>query len=72
MAVGSLELKAFLVETPFFGGLSESSLDLLISMLVERHFELGSTVVAEGNQGAQCLLFAPESFQCASSVIWGV
>src|SRR5271154_151394 len=51
MAVCSLELKAFLVETPFFGGLSESSLDLLISMLVERHFEAGSTVVAEGEPG---------------------
>ena len=51
MAVGSPELKAFLVETPFFGGLSGSSLDLLIAMLVERRFEAGATVVAEGEPG---------------------
>lgn len=30
MAAGSPELKAFLVATPFFGGLQEASLDLLI------------------------------------------
>ena len=34
MAVGSPDLKAFLLATPFFGGLSDASLDLLISMLV--------------------------------------
>ena len=45
------DLKAFLLETPFFGGLPEPSLDLLISMLVERRFEAGSTVVAEGEPG---------------------
>jgi len=37
--------------TPFFGGLSDASLDLLISMLVERRFEIGATVVAEGEPG---------------------
>jgi CRP-like cAMP-binding protein len=51
MAVSSPDLKAFLVATPFFGGLSDASLDLLISMLVERCFEVGATVVAEGEPG---------------------
>src|ERR1700731_2633666 len=51
MAVSSPDLKAFLVATPFFGGLSDASLDLLISMLVERHFDAGATVVAEGEPG---------------------
>ena len=51
MAVSSPELKAFLVTTPFFGGLSDASLDLLISMLVERRFDVGATVVAEGEPG---------------------
>ena len=51
MAVSSPDLKAFLVATPFFGGLSDASLDLLISMLVERRFDVGATVVAEGESG---------------------
>ena len=51
MAVSSPDLKAFLVATPFFGGLSDASLDLLISMLVERRFDVGATVVEEGEQG---------------------
>src|SRR5258705_8882344 len=51
MAVSTPDLKAFLVATPFFGGLSEASLDLLISMLVERRFDVGATVVAEGEPG---------------------
>ena len=51
MALSSPDLKAFLVATPFFGGLSDASLDLLISMLVERRFEVGATVVAEGEAG---------------------
>ena len=51
MVVSSPELKAFLVATPFFGGLSDASLDLLISMLVERRFDLGSSIVVEGEQG---------------------
>ena len=57
MVVSSPDLKAFLVATPFFGGLPDASLDLLISMLVERHFDAGATVVAEGRRGAQCMLF---------------
>jgi CRP/FNR family transcriptional regulator, cyclic AMP receptor protein len=51
MAVSSPDLKAFLVATPFFGGLSDASLDLLISMLVERRFDVGATVVEEGEPG---------------------
>ena len=51
MAVSSPDLKAFLVATPFFGGLSDASLDLLISMLVERRFDVGATVVQEGEPG---------------------
>jgi CRP/FNR family transcriptional regulator, cyclic AMP receptor protein len=51
MAVSSLDLKAFLVATPFFGGLSDASLDLLVAMLVERRFDVGATVVAEGEPG---------------------
>lgn len=51
MSVASPDLKAFLVATPFFGGISNASLDLLISMLVERRFDVGATVVAEGEPG---------------------
>src|ERR1700704_4736231 len=51
MAVSSPDLKAFLLATPFFGGLSDASLDLLASMLVERRFDAGATIVAEGEQG---------------------
>src|SRR5580700_10283862 len=51
MAVSSPDLKAFLIATPFFGGLSDAGLDLLVSMLVERRFDAGATVVAEGEQG---------------------
>lgn len=51
MAVSSPDLKAFLVATPFFGGLPDASLDLLFSMLVERRFDAGATVVAEGEPG---------------------
>ena len=51
MAVSSPDLKAFLLATPFFGGLSEASLDLLVSMLVERRFDAGATVVTEGEPG---------------------
>ena len=51
MAVSSPDLKAFLIATPFFGGLSDASLDLLVSMLVERRFDAGATVVAEGEPG---------------------
>jgi CRP/FNR family transcriptional regulator, cyclic AMP receptor protein len=51
MAVNAPDLKAFLLATPFFGGLSDTGLDLLMSMLVECRFEAGATVVAEGEPG---------------------
>jgi CRP/FNR family cyclic AMP-dependent transcriptional regulator len=51
MIVSSPDLKAFLIATPLFGGLSDASLDLLVSMLVERRFDIGATVVAEGEPG---------------------
>jgi CRP-like cAMP-binding protein len=51
MAVSSPDLKAFLLATPFFGGLPDASLDLLVSMLIERRFDVGATVVAEGEPG---------------------
>ncbi|MCG2631540.1 cyclic nucleotide-binding domain-containing protein [Bradyrhizobium sp. WYCCWR 13023] len=51
MTVSSPDLQAFLLATPFFGGLSDASLDLLISMLVECRFDAGATVVAEGEPG---------------------
>lgn len=51
MAVSSPDLKAFLLATPFFGGLKDAGLDLLVSMLVERRSDAGSAVVAEGEPG---------------------
>ncbi len=51
MATSTPDLKAFLIATPFFGGLPDASLDLLLSMLVERRFDAGATVVAEGEAG---------------------
>jgi CRP/FNR family transcriptional regulator, cyclic AMP receptor protein len=51
MADSSPDLKEFLLATPFFGGLSDASVDLLVSMLVERRFDAGATVVTEGEPG---------------------
>src|SRR5258706_11686201 len=51
MPVSSRDLKAFLLATPFFGGLSDASLDLLVSMLAERSFDAGATIFAEGEPG---------------------
>jgi CRP-like cAMP-binding protein len=51
MVVSSPDLKAFLVGTSFFGGLPDASLDLLVSMLVERRFEAGAGVVVQGEPG---------------------
>jgi CRP-like cAMP-binding protein len=51
MGAPPADLKAFLIATPFFGGLMDESLDRLIGMLVERHFEVGSTVFREEEQG---------------------
>lgn len=51
MTVSAPDLKAFLLATPFFGGLTDASLDLLISMLVECRCDAGATIVAEGAPG---------------------
>jgi CRP/FNR family transcriptional regulator, cyclic AMP receptor protein len=51
MAVSSPDLKAFLLATPFFGGLPDASLDRLVSVLAERRFDAGATVFAEGEPG---------------------
>jgi CRP/FNR family transcriptional regulator, cyclic AMP receptor protein len=51
MAVSSPDLRTFLLATPFFGGLSDASLDLLISMLVKHRYDAGATVFAEGESG---------------------
>jgi len=51
MADNSPDLKAFLLATPFFGGLSDAGFDLLVSMLVERRFEAGTAVVTEAEPG---------------------
>ena len=51
MTASTPDLKAFLLATPFFGGLTDASLDLLVSMLVECRYETGATVVAEGEPG---------------------
>ena len=51
MTASTPDLKAFLLATPFFGGLTDASLDLLVSMLVECSFDAGATVVAEGEPG---------------------
>jgi CRP-like cAMP-binding protein len=51
MAECSVELKTFLVATPFFGGLDDASLDRLIRMLVQLRFDVGAKVVSEGEPG---------------------
>jgi CRP-like cAMP-binding protein len=45
------ELKAFLMRTPFFGGLDDSGLELIIGMLVERSFPVGASVFRAGDPG---------------------
>lgn len=65
MVVSAPDLKAFLLATPFFGGLADHSLDLLIAMLVERRFDAGATVVTEGEPGRS--LFIVKSGRLAVS-----
>jgi len=60
MAVSSPDLKAFLV-VPFFGGLSDASLNLLVSMLVGRRFDVGATILSEGEPGCSSILSSPAS-----------
>lgn len=65
MTVSAPDLKAFLLATPFFGGLSDPSLDLLTPMLVERRFDANATVVVEGEPGRS--MFIVKSGQLAVS-----
>jgi CRP-like cAMP-binding protein len=51
MAASSPDLKTFLISTPFFGGVTDASLDLLVPMLVERRYDNGATIVTEGDPG---------------------
>lgn len=44
-------LEAFLVETPFFGGLDDRALALLAAMLKVRDLPVGSVVFREGDTG---------------------
>src|SRR3569833_1172564 len=59
MTVTAPDLKAFLLATPFFGGLSDGGLDLLVSMLAERRFDSGATVVAEDVPGRSMFIVRP-------------
>ncbi|MCK1299403.1 cyclic nucleotide-binding domain-containing protein [Bradyrhizobium sp. 24] len=65
MAVSVPDVKAFLLATPFFGGIPDQSLDLLMSMLVECRFDTGVTVVTEGEPGRS--LFIVKSGRLAVS-----
>ncbi|MFL9823436.1 Crp/Fnr family transcriptional regulator [Rhodoplanes sp. SY1] len=58
MADSSPDLKAFLLATPFFGGLSETGLDRLIAMLIERRADRGTAVVREGEPGRSLFVVA--------------
>ena len=44
-------LRAFLVRTPFFGGLEEAALDRVIGGLTERSLAAGEIVYRQGEQG---------------------
>ena len=65
MTASSPDLKAFLLATPLFGGLTDASLDLLVTMLVECRFDTGATIVAEGEPGRS--MFIVQSGQLAVS-----
>ena len=45
-------LKRFLVQTPFFGGLTDEALDRIIAMLKVRSYPEDSTIFVEGDTGA--------------------
>ena len=46
-----LDLKSFLAATPFFGGLLDASLEKLMGLIVARHFEQGTTIASENDEG---------------------
>ncbi len=72
MAVSSPDLKAFLLATPFFGGLPDASLDLLVSMLVAREFESGAVVVAEGEAGRSMFVVHSGTLEVSERLETGV
>jgi CRP/FNR family cyclic AMP-dependent transcriptional regulator len=47
----SSELRTFLLQTPFFGGLEEVALDCILGMTKERRCTVGEAVFNEGEQG---------------------
>jgi CRP-like cAMP-binding protein len=51
MSASGTALREFLAATPFFGGLDDEKLDLVITMLVRREFAVDSVIFAEGDQG---------------------
>jgi CRP/FNR family transcriptional regulator, cyclic AMP receptor protein len=62
-----VERKAFLVRTPFFGGLDDAALDRVIAMLVERPFPVGAVVFREGEQGrSMYIVRSGELVKCQS------
>src|SRR3954469_14099800 len=65
MAVSVPDVKAFLLATPFFGGIPLQSLDLLMSMLVRCRFDPGPPVVRGGSPGRS--LFIVKSGRLAVS-----
>ncbi|WP_439371469.1 Crp/Fnr family transcriptional regulator [Bradyrhizobium sp. DASA03120] len=71
MTVTGPDLKAFLLATPFFGGLSDPSLDLLISMLVECRYDAGATVVAEGEPGRSMFIVKSGRLAVSKRVVSG-
>lgn len=70
MSDASEALRAFLLRTPFFGGLEEPGLDKLVDMAIERRFADGQVVFHEGEAGRSMYVIirgAVELTQCARS-----
>ena len=53
-----VDAKAFLVRTPFFGGLDDAGLDRVIALLNERSFGRGAEVFREGDTGRSMFVVA--------------
>jgi CRP-like cAMP-binding protein len=63
--MGAVDFKSFLVATPFFGGLLDSSLDAVIGMLVERRYDQGVAVFHERDEGrAMYVVYSGELVVC--------
>ena len=69
MAASSPDLKAFLLATPFFGGLSDASLDPLVSMRSSAASTPASRWLPKGSRDARCSSFIPANSSCASAAI---